>query len=185
MKKENVKKEIPLYDPYTGEANPLYEELTGKVNPLIKNKKTYELEGSGLVEYKKTNRFLVNFPKKFAIDPCYVAMTEIPALTIKNKKIFGIVYDKETSYSNFKIELREIENLSFINTLMKKMQLNEKFDLNIDIVNSKNVKLTKYEIKDCLIVGIDKVLLDYSNDSILKCVLEIKPKYLNHYYSVK
>jgi hypothetical protein len=27
-------KEIPLYDPYTGELNPYYEELTGKKNPL-------------------------------------------------------------------------------------------------------------------------------------------------------
>lgn len=32
-----VKKDIPLFDPNTGEPNPLYEELTGKPNPLLDN----------------------------------------------------------------------------------------------------------------------------------------------------
>jgi hypothetical protein len=32
---EQKKNEIPMYDPYTGEANPYYEELTGKKNPLL------------------------------------------------------------------------------------------------------------------------------------------------------
>jgi len=29
-----MEKEIPMYDPYTGELNPYYEELTGKPNPI-------------------------------------------------------------------------------------------------------------------------------------------------------
>ena len=33
-KKKAMEKEIPMYDPYTGELNPYYEELTGKPNPM-------------------------------------------------------------------------------------------------------------------------------------------------------
>lgn len=34
-KTEIKTREIPLYDPYTGQLNPYYEELTGKPNPLM------------------------------------------------------------------------------------------------------------------------------------------------------
>jgi hypothetical protein len=32
---KNKEKEIPLYDPQTGEANLEYEKITGKPNPLL------------------------------------------------------------------------------------------------------------------------------------------------------
>ena len=176
MKKDiTLKKEIPLYDPYTGEANPEYEKLTGKVNPLIKKN----------IEYKRSNRFLVNFPKSFNIDPILVSSIELPSVYNKTKKFLGITYSSEMIFSDIRVSIKEIENNSFISEFNKKMQRNETFDLTVDILNGFNKVLTKITLKECSIVLIENVGLDYNNNDISMCNLAIKPKYVNYYHKVK
>ena len=57
---EKMKKEIPMYDPYTGQLNPYYQDLTGQPNPL-KETNTKEMETTYYIKQEKLNNGLSRY----------------------------------------------------------------------------------------------------------------------------
>ena len=60
-----MKKEIPMYDPYTGELNPYYEGLTGQPNPMKESNygglETYYITEEKLSDGSKISLIIILF----------------------------------------------------------------------------------------------------------------------------
>lgn len=201
-------REIPMYDPYTGEANPRYEELTGKPNPLmapkrftiqeiadnarkdmelfglpIINKKNNVESNKDYLDIKSNTRFLVIFPEDFGIKLFYVKSVVRPSLTISKKSFMGITYCTKTSVSNAVVEL-----IDFIDGDVKlNKKLNEllkdgkRFDFTIQTLNPNGVVIEEMLLNDCYINKIGLSPLLYGDNSISTTTIEIQPKR----YSIK
>ena len=173
-------KEIPLYDPYTGEPNPHYEELTGKPNPLttpkgftidgvaeksrmglpIMNKKIEVEPTKEFLDVKTNNRFLVVFPEEFGINEFYVKSIERPIMIIKRKKIFGIEYTDRVD------EIFQSKNF---------------FDVKIEIVNPIGLVVEEMNLLRCYISEIMFSPLSYSDDNLSTTTIKLNPSA----YSIK
>jgi len=187
---EQKKKEIPMYDPYTGEPNPYYEELTGKKNPLlVKNEdaisKTKHGDNHkipttgkhiGLPEFGRKNRFLVVLDKELGIEPFYVSSVNGPRINFDNVKILGI----KTLIKKYEIEDVILKFKSaFTNGINKKLLeygLNQKyFGMKIEILEPNGVVYESWIMTGCQIKSIDFGTLDYSDGSFSECELVISP----------
>jgi hypothetical protein len=177
--KENVK-EIPLYDPYTGEPNPYYEELTGKKNPLIElRKREYGIHGSNHVEnksieYGRGNRFLLKLPKEFNIEPFFINSVSGPRISYENVKILGITlclkrYKVEDIDINFKIPVSG-KILKNLHELGKK---GDRFSFSIEILDPTNIVYETWKFDGCIIGQIDMETLSYENGGLIKGNLKI------------
>lgn len=187
---KNRKKEIPLYDPQTGEPNYEYEKLTGKPNPLIQMEKVKEMTGTDAMvrdmrknmthiphnlEYKRQNRFLVHFPKEFNINPLQIESVTPPITIHKRIPLLGLSFINRTEISNVNVVIREIEEPSVISNLLNKMK--DDFDFTIEMVNAKNIVLEKWAMKKCFIKEISTSDLSYKSDGILNTTLTISVSY--------
>jgi hypothetical protein len=193
-------RDIPMYDPYTGEANPHYEELTGKPNPLMRPKrstidgvadkarkelglpimnKMIEVEPKTQYSDLKTNtRFLVIFPEDFNIKPFQVKSITRPSLTINKKTFMGVKYGTTAEVSTVSIE--------FIDFINDSMRLNEKlyevlkdykmFNFTIQILNPNNIVIEEILLGGCFITKIDFSPLSYGDDTYSTTTIEIQPK---------
>lgn len=194
-------REIPMYDPYTGEPNPRYEELTGKPNPLIPPKRSTidsvaeeaRKEFLGLpIIYKKNNvepkkdyldvksntRFLVIFPEDFGIKLFYVKSVIRPSLSIIKKSFMGINYCTKTSISNAVVELidfidGDIKLNKKLNELLKD---GKRFDFTIQTLNPNGVVIEEMLLNDCYINEIGLSPLLYGDNSPSTTTIEIQPK---------
>jgi hypothetical protein len=168
---ENRKKEIPMFDPYTGEPNIEYEKLTGKKNPLFVDKMLNK--SPSIIEPKLNNRFLVNLPKGFMV-PCYfISSIEKPDIYIEEKKIFGITYSRKKIYSEINLTIRDFIG-NDINKIMTYFETNKKFSLNIEILDPTGAVVNTYFLDDCVIKSINFGESNYDNDNINLISLMIK-----------
>lgn len=185
---KNKVKEIPLYDPQTGEPNLEYEKITGKPNPLIQNDYSVKREGPenaikkmrekqnlipNNLEFKKTNRFLVHLPKEFNITPLQIESVRTSSYETLTKTVLGFSLFKKVILSDTIITIREIEGTNAIKNLTNKM--GNKFDFSIEMVNGQNVVIEKWIMKDCFISNLSNNRLSYGNDDILKTIISITP----------
>jgi hypothetical protein len=168
---EKKKKEIPLYDPYTGEPNPEYEKLTGKPNPLLSDKM---LNKAPIVfEPKLKNRFLVHLPKELMI-PCYfISSVEKPDIYIKEKKIFGLTYSRKRIYSEINLTIRDFIG-NDVNKLITYLETNKKFSLNIEILDPTGAVIDNYFLDNCVINSINFGESNYESNNINLISLMIK-----------
>jgi hypothetical protein len=187
---EQKKNEIPMYDPYTGEANPYYEELTGKKNPLLgkneddisktKNGNNHNLPRLGkdikIPEFGRKNRFLVILDKELGIEPFFISSIDGPKIKFDNVKVLGIKthikkYEIEDIVLKFKSPLQ-----NQINKKLWDMGVNQKyFDLKIEILEPNGVIYENWIMTGCLIKSVDFGKLDYTDSSFSECELVISP----------
>lgn len=161
----SIEKEVPLFDPNTGEPNPLYEELTGKQNPLLTkwNKEDFFNAPQNL-QPKLKNRFLVVFPTELKIKPYLVTEVKLPS-TEKHKSIFGMDY-----YISSSLELTMIDSVEEprLPVLFSWFKDSTKFDLSIEQLDPRNIIIQKFNFKSCLITKVDCDSMSYrDNDSDL------------------
>jgi hypothetical protein len=183
---KNKIKEIPLYDPQTGEPNLEYEKITGQPNPLIQNDYSVEREGPENIikemrkiqklipnnlEFKKTNRFLVHLPKEFNVTPLQIESVRTSSYKTLRNPILSML--KRVVLSDTIITIREIEGTNIMKNLINKM--NKKFDFTIEIVNGQNIVIEKWVMKDCFISNLTNNRLSYGDDDILKTTITITP----------
>lgn len=156
-----IKKEIPLFDPNTGEPNPLYEELTGKPNPLLdKWKKEDFFNTPQNFEPKLKNRFLVLFPEVINIKPYMVTEVKLPSMEVK-KGIFGSKYFMSTQLELTMIDSTDNPRLPVLFSWFKDYT---KLDLTIEQLDPRNVIIQKFTFKNCLITTVDCDSMGYSKD---------------------
>jgi len=186
-------KNIPLYDPYTGEPNPYYEELTGKPNPLMQpkpftidgvaEKSRKELLGLPKTKYeidtepsdvKTNNRFLVIFPEELGIKPKLVKNVTRPTVRY-NKYTFG---RDNVTVSSLRIDFIDFIDENFkinvkLNDLLKD---NKKFDVRIETLNPKNLVIEEMILTDCYISELSFSGLSYSDDNLSTTTIELQPR---------
>ncbi len=166
--------EIPMYDPQTGEANPYYEELTGKKNPLLEARK------NGipvLVEPKRKNRWTVNFPEHFGIEPFVFQKTQRPHVSIVPKKFLGFKIGNRLDWGRITFEILDPIGPSTSDKLANIIEnhINEEFDYTLEMLDPTGAVVEKWLISGCKIEAISFGALDYSNDDIVRCFMSIKP----------
>lgn len=187
---EQKKKEIPMYDPYTGEPNPYYEELTGKKNPLLektkdalsntKNGTNHNIPRLGkniaVPEFGRKNRFLVILEKDLGIEPFFISSISGPKVNFDNVKVLGIKtlikkYEIEDVVLKFKSPLQ-----NQINKKLWDMGVNQKyFGMKIEILEPNGVVYESWLMTGCQIKSIDFGTLDYADGSFSECELVISP----------
>jgi hypothetical protein len=189
---EQKKKEIPMYDPFTGDVNPYYEELTGKKNPLLeKNNDALSNTKNGvnhrvgtqkygkhivLPEFGRKNRFLLILPKELGIEPFFISSITGPKVTFDNIKVLGIKthikkYEIEDMILKFKSPLQ-----NQINKKLWEMGVNGKrFGMKIEILEPNGVVYESWLMSGCLLKSVNFGTLDYVDSSISECELVISP----------
>jgi hypothetical protein len=187
---EEKKKEIPMYDPYTGEPNPYYEELTGKKNPLLeKPKDNLENTKNGInhkipthgkdiiaPEFVRNNRFLVILPEELGIEPFFVSSITGPKVSFENVKVLGI----NTHIKKYVIEdivLRFKPTITNnINKKLFNMGYSQKyFGMKIEMLDPTGVVFETWLMTGCQIKSVDVGTFDYSNNSLSECEVIISP----------
>jgi hypothetical protein len=187
---EQKKKEIPMYDPFTGEPNPYYEELTGKKNPLLgkpvdalsntKNGANHNIPRLGkniaLPEFGRKNRFLLILPKELGIEPFFISSITGPKINFDNVKVLGIKthikkYEIEDIVLKFKSPLQ-----NQINKKLWEMGVNGKrFGMKIEILEPNGVVYESWLMTGCLLKSVNFGTLDYTDSSFSECELVISP----------
>ena len=138
-----VKKDIPLFDPNTGEPNPLYEELTGKPNPLLDNWKKEDFYNVPQnFEPVLKNRFLVIFPEELNIEPYLVTEIKLPTESVSKK--WGRV-----EFHTSDLELKMVDSvknpkLPLIHSIFKEYG---KFDMAVEQLDAKNISFRRFEFQ--------------------------------------
>ena len=172
---KNKKNEIPMYDPHTGEPNTLYEELTGKKNPLLE---TAKMLNPNIRELKKSNRFLLHFPKEFGFDLWDIRSVSPISLIKVPKKILWFSYGHKTIFDNLIIVVNEtIDRKNQI--LIDFFENKTNFEFNIEILDPTGVVVENIYFSDCYIDSLTFGALDYTNDNIKQLTLDIKFNKLN------
>ena len=191
-------REIPLYDPQTGEPNPYYEELTGKPNPLmtpkgftidgvaeksrteyVKKELHFDEPKKDYLDVKTNNRFLVIFPKEFGITPIHVKSVKRPSISIIKRGILGtrlvlspvIIELIDLIEENFKLNVR-------LNEILNECK---PFNLRIETVNPKGLVVEEMLLAECVITKMNFSPLSYDNDSLSVTTVTIQPRE----YSIK
>ena len=177
-----VNRQIPMYDPFTGDVNMDYEKITGKKNPLLEgrnNTLNLKLQGNAVIEFKRENRFLIKFPEEFGVKENLIVKTSRPSMYIREKKIFGIKYSSEIVWNDIKIEIMDpIGNLSTtkrIFTLFKE-DITKEFNYTIEMLDPTGVVIEKWLVNNCLVKTIDFGDLSYISNDLSKITLVITPK---------
>lgn len=154
-----VKKEVPLFDPYTGEPNPLYEELTGKPNPLLNTWKKEEFFNVPQnFEPVLKNRFLVIFPEELNIEPYLITEIKLPSISVS--KSWGSI-----KYETTDLELKMVDSvknpkLPLIHSIFREYK---KFDMAVEQLDAKNIAIKRFELKSCCVSRIDCETMSYGN----------------------
>lgn len=189
---EQKQKEIPMYDPYTGEPNPHYEQLTGKKNPLLENKidaisntkngDNHKIKSGGkdikVPEFLTRNRFLVKLPKEFKIEPFFITSITGPKINFDTIKLLGI----NTHITKYTVDDIEIFfKLSFSDKLTKKLfdmgATQDFFDIKVELISPINEVIETWCFDECQIKTIDFGTLQYKDNSILNCKIVFSPSY--------
>lgn len=188
---EQKKKEIPMYDPYTGEVNPYYEELTGKKNPLnntstTKTGSNHNIPRLGkhiaVPEFARTNRFLVILDKELGIEPFFISSINGPKIIFDNVRVLGVKthikkYEIEDVVLKFKSPLQ-----NQINKKLMEIGANHKrFGMKVEILEPNGVVYESWILDGCLLKSVYFGQLDYSEDSFSECELVISPSH----YTIK
>jgi hypothetical protein len=198
-------KNIPLYDPYTGEPNPNYEVLTGKPNPLttpkgftidgvadkarkeflglpIINKKIEVEPKKNYLDAKTNNRFLVIFPEELDIKPYFIKSIQRPTIVTKNKKLFGVNINYKTEVSPIQIEIINFIEKTNLNVKINEIfQSNKFFDVKIEIVDAKGLVIEEIKLTHCYISEIMFSPLSYNDDNLSTTTIKLNPSA----YSIK
>ena len=165
MKKKNKKKNkeqkksIPLYHPYTGEANPEYEKLTGKKNPLLE--KITNLNSSLIpndVNFVLGNSFVVEFPKEMEIKPYLTNSVELPSIYSSDGKFY--------TEGNLILKMREEINLN-LPKFEKILLSSEKITVKINMLDPTGVTIKSF----CFLVNLRKIIfgdLNYGGCELFK-----------------
>ena len=183
---EEKKREIPLYDPFTGEANPYYEQLTGKKNPLNQGKNVLggpvnikEEQLKNLVpvnvEYGRKNRFLINLPKDMGIPAFLINKISGPKSKYDNVKILGLKspikkYIFEDIEINFKIQMFS----NVLKTLHVFSSEGRTFNFSVDILDAAAAPYQSWVYSDCLIKEINVEDLSYNSGDFMNCTLKLE-----------
>lgn len=140
-------------------------------------------------EPKKSNRWIVRFPKSFNLESWVVSETELPSVTLSGGTIemvpinfkFIDLIDSSTTKQLSKIiraagstsisnKYKNNEDIELYNTLK------DGFDYQLECLDNNGKSIEKWEILGCEIVSVNFGDLDYANDNIIKCAMVVKPK---------
>jgi len=154
-----IKKDVPLFDPNTGEPNPLYEELTGEPNPLLgiwKKEDFYNVPQN--FEPILKHRFLVIFPEELKIEPYLVTDIKLPIMSVTKK--WGRI-----EFHTSDLELKMVDSvknpkLPLIHSMFKEYG---KFDMVVEQLDAKNISCKRFVLKSCCITRIDCETMSYGN----------------------
>ena len=195
-------REIPMYDPYTGEANPHYEELTGKPNPLLQpkgftidgiaNKARKEMFGLPIidkkvdvepkkdyVDVKSNTRFIVVFPQELGIRQNQVKSISRPTITFDEKRFLGLKISSKPKISLIVVDLYDLITNDDVklNVRLNELLVNKhSFNFMIKTLGPNNDVLEEILLKDCTIDGLGFSRLNYGDDNISTTSLKIQPR---------
>jgi hypothetical protein len=199
-------REIPMYDPYTGEANPHYEELTGKPNPLstrkgftidgIADKSRKEMLGKPIfvtgidkkvdvepkkdyVDVKSNTRFIVVFPQELGIRQNQVKSISRPTITFDEKRFLGLKISSKPKISLIVVDLYDLITNDDVklNVRLNEMLVNKhSFNFIIKTLGPNNDVLETILLDDCSIDGIGFSRLTYGDDNVSTTSIKIQPR---------
>lgn len=183
---EEKKREIPLYDPFTGEANPYYEQLTGKKNPLNQGKNVLggpvnikEEQLKNLVpvnvEYGRKNRFLINLPKDMEIPAFLINKISGPKSKYGNVKFLGIKTPiKKYTFEDIEISFKIKMFSNVLETLHNYSIEGRTFNFSVDILDAAAAPYQSWVYSDCLIKEINVEDLSYNSGDFMNCTLKLE-----------
>lgn len=184
-----LKKDVPMYDPQTGQPNPYYEELTGEKNPLeILRKTGKSLENEMLVppnfQPVLRNRFLVKFPESLGIKPFMVTDIILPVVSMLKPRQPGLT--QLFTKSPFEISELEVTMMDSV-TEPKVKQLHSilkdgiKFNMSVETLDPMGVVVTELKLFECLITQLNLGQLGYKmEDNLHKIKLSIRPNMMGY-----
>lgn len=184
-----LKKEVPMYDPQTGDPNPHYEKLTGEKNPLeILRKTGKSLENEMLVPASfqpvLRNRFLVKFPESLGIKPFMVTDIVLPIISAKKARQPGLT--QLFTKAPFEISELEVTMMDSV-TEPKVKQLHSilkdgiKFNMSVETLDPMGVVVSELKLIECLITQINLGRLGYKmEDNLHKINLSIRPNMMGY-----
>lgn len=175
-----LKKDVPMYDPQTGEPNPLYEELTGERNPLtiIRGIGNEGMLIPSNFEPVLKNRFLVILPESLGVKPYQITEVSLPSIETKETGFFGY---KTKTISPLSLSMIESLKDPKIGLIHAWLQDYTKFDVVVEQLDPKNVVIQRFELKDCHFTRIDCEVMNYakSDNEMYNFKVEILAKSFN------
>ncbi len=180
-------RDVPMYDPQTGEPNPHYEKLTGKKNPLATLRET-SMECEMLVppnfQPVLRNRFLVKFPESLGIKPFMVTDIDLPIVTVKKTRNLGFSHlfgSSGIEISDLNVTMMDSINEPKVTQLYSILKDGIRFNMSVETLDPMGVVITELKLLDCLITKIDLGMLGYKMvDNIHKINLTIKPNSIQY-----
>ena len=172
------KNEIPMYDPQTGEPNHDYETLTGKPNPLIYKRTHYTdkifktTSNSSYLpprdfQIKQKNRFLVNLPESFNIQPWFIRSISSPKFKNKEYTFLGFKFASSKTIEPTKIQINDNVTSNVNQKLMMVFNTMSRFDFELEVIDPAGVLLEKWKYIDCIIEEINFGDFSYSDSDLL------------------
>lgn len=177
LSNKKSQKDIPMYDPHTGEPNPFYEELTGKKNPLLRDRKC-DLNNIIPFEPKRKNRWLLTFPEEMGVYKHMFNSTTRPKLNIINKKFLGFTYKTFFKWDDINVVFHDPIGPSTTQAIMEWIvkNPNKEFSYFIEMLDPVGCVVEKWLIEGCTITLVDCGTLSYKDDAIASLSIRIKPK---------
>jgi hypothetical protein len=127
-----------------------------------------------LFENKKSNRFIVNLPEEFKINPHFIFEAQRPTVRISNSTNILIdditlkIYDPiGPSTSQAIMQLFKPDETG-------KILINNTFDFSIELLDPTGVVVEKWLLTDCNIISVDFGSLTYKDEFDVVCEMKIK-----------
>jgi hypothetical protein len=170
--KVNVKKEIPMYDPQTGEPNYEYENLTGKKNPLIELRKSETNLFPKNIELKLNNRWVARVQD---IEPFLIRSADKPIALVKERKFLGFTFYPNIEWGPMSIDFYDSISISTTQKLMALLKSNEMFDYVLEELDPTGLVIEKWVMRDCVITYLNFGNLDYNDNNLGVCSMVVSP----------
>jgi hypothetical protein len=123
-------------------------------------------------EPKKTNRFIVRFPKSFNLPEWVCFETSRPTLRIVGEA-------KNVIWDDLVVKMYDPIGPSTTKALMDLVYENkiiDKFSFDIEMLDPTGVVVEKWQLDNCEFKSIEFGNLSYNNDESVKCIITIKLK---------
>ena len=166
------KKEIPMYDPQTGEPNFEFEKLTGKKNPLIEIRKYKDNLFPDNIEPKQNNRWIARVQD---IEPFLVRRIAKPIALVKERKFLGIIFYTNIEWGPMSVDFYDTITISTSQKLMALLKSNEMFDYVLEELDPTGSVIERWVMRDCVITYLNFGTLDYSDNNLGICSMVVSP----------
>jgi hypothetical protein len=138
-------------------------------------------ENNYLFENKKSNRFIVNLPEEFKINPYFIFEVKRPTVRISHSTN-RISNSTNILIDDITLKIYDPIGPSTSQAIMQlfkpdetgKILINNTFDFSIELLEPTGVVVEKWLLTDCNIISVDFGSLTYKDEFDVVCEMKIK-----------